>query len=90
MMFVSHLISGTLREHYSIENNEELCSFLKEMIKHNKIEIIQHGVSHDLIDGRGEFSKHIDGKSENINRTINETFTHYYRSLNNDNYDKEQ
>ena len=72
------------QEHYSIENNEELCSFLKEKIKHNKIEIIQHGVSHDLIDGRGEFGKQIDGKSENINRTINETFTHYYRSLNND------
>ena len=77
-----------LQKHYSIEDNEELCSFLKEMIKHNKIEIIQHGVSHDLIDGRGEFGKHIDGKSENINRTINETFTHYYRSLNNDNCDK--
>ncbi len=77
-----------LQKHYSIEDNGELCSFLKEMIKYNKIEIIQHGVSHDLIDGRGEFGKHIDGESENINRTINETFTHYYRSLNNDYCDK--
>ena len=71
-------------EHHSIENNEELCSFLKEKIRHNKIEIIQHGVTHDLIDGRGEFNHQIDGKSEDINRTIKDTFTHYYRSLNTD------
>ena len=71
-------------EHHSIENNEELCAFLKEKIRHNKIEIIQHGVTHDLIDGRGEFSQQIDGKSEDINRTIKDTFTHYYRSLNTD------
>jgi hypothetical protein len=69
-------------EHHSIENNEELCAFLKEKIRQNKIEIIQHGVTHDLIDGRGEFSQQIDVKSEDINRTIKDTFTHYYRSLN--------
>src|SRR4029079_12523161 len=72
------------REYYSIENNEELCTFLKEKIRHNKIEIIQHGVTHDLIDYRGEFSQQIDGKNEDINRTIKDTFTHYYRSLNTD------
>ena len=69
-------------EHYSIENNEELCTFLKEKIKYNKIEIIQHGVTHDLIDGRGEFSQQIDKeKSKNINKTIKDTFTLYYKSL---------
>jgi len=71
-------------EHHSIENNEELCTFLKEKIRHNKIEIVQHGVTHDLIDGRGEFSQQIDGKNEDINRTIKDTFTHYYRSLKTD------
>ena len=71
-------------EHHSIENNEELCTFLKEKIRHNKIEIVQHGVTHDLIDGRGEFSQQIDEKSKDINRTIKDTFTHYYRSLNTD------
>ncbi|WP_458720028.1 DUF2334 domain-containing protein [Candidatus Nitrosocosmicus sp. R] len=75
-------------EYHSIENNEELCTFLKEKIRHSKIEIIQHGVTHDLIDGRGEFSQQIDGKSEDINRTIKDTFTHYYRSLNTDGYEK--
>ena len=71
-------------KHHSIENNEGLCTFLKEKIRHNKIEIVQHGVTHDLIDGRGEFSQQIDGKNEDINRTIKDTFTHYYRSLNTD------
>jgi hypothetical protein len=33
-----------------------------------------------LIDGRGEFSKSLDGKNENINRIIN-IFNRYYRSL---------
>src|SRR4051812_36258506 len=42
------------QEYYSIEHNKELCLFLKEKINHNNIEIIQHGVSHALIDGRGE------------------------------------
>ena len=71
-------------EHHSIENNEGLCTFLKEKIRHNKIEIVQHGVTHDLIDGRGEFSQQIDEKNEDINRAIKDTFTHYYRSLNTD------
>ena len=45
------------QEYYSIKNNKELCSFLKNNINHNNIEIIQHGISHALIDGRGELSK---------------------------------
>ncbi|VFJ13463.1 hypothetical protein [Candidatus Nitrosocosmicus franklandus] len=71
------------QKHSSIENNEELCRFLKEKIKCNKIEIIQHGVTHDLIDGRGEFSYKIEEKKEEfVNRAIRETFTNYYNSLN--------
>jgi hypothetical protein len=73
------------REHHSIENNEELCTYLKGKIKYNNVEIIQHGVTHDLIDGRGEFSQQINGKSEDINRTIKDTITHYYRPLNTNN-----
>ncbi len=77
------------QKHQSIENNEELCTFLKEKIKYNKIEIIQHGVTHDLIDGRGEFSQQIDKKkSEDFNRTIKDTISHYYRSLNADRNEK--
>ena len=76
------------QEHYSIENNNELCSFLKEKINSNHVEIIQHGVSHSLTDGRGEFCGQIDGNNENINRTIKDTFTHYYSSLNNDTHKK--
>jgi hypothetical protein len=45
-------------------------------------------VSHNLIDYRGELCKQIDGTDENINRTIKDTFTHYYRSLNDDFYKK--
>lgn len=76
--------SRNCQKHFSIENNEELCAFLKEKIKYNKIEIIQHGVTHDLIDGRGEFSQQIDGKmAEGIERTIRNTITNYYKSLNN-------
>lgn len=69
-------------EHYSIENNKELCTFLKEKIKDKNIEIIQHGVTHDLIDCRGEFSQQIDRKYEDINTSIKDTYTRYYRSLN--------
>jgi hypothetical protein len=77
-----------IQEHYSIENNEELCKFLKRNIKYNKIEIIQHGVTHDLINGRGEFSQQIDGKSEDISRTIKDTCNRYYRSPNTGNIEK--
>jgi hypothetical protein len=59
MMFVYRLMQGT-QEYYSIKNNKEICSFLKNKINHNNIEIIQQGVSHALIAGRGEFSKNID------------------------------
>src|SRR6478735_496842 len=70
------------QEYYSVENNKEICSFLKDKINHNDIEIIQHGVSHALIDGRGEFSKNIDENRNNINSLIKDTFIHYCRSLN--------
>ena len=77
------------QEHHSIENNEELCTFLKQKIKYNNIEIIQHGVTHGLMDGRGEFSQHIDrAREEDISRTIRDTFTSYYKSLNTDDNEK--
>lgn len=46
-----------LQNCYSIEKNEELCVFLKEKIAKNHVEIIQHGLTHNLSNGRGEFSK---------------------------------
>jgi hypothetical protein len=65
------------QEYYSVENNKELCLFLKDQINHNHVEIIQHGVSHALIDGRGEFSRNIDGNGE-TDTIINDTYANYY------------
>ncbi|HET6589008.1 MAG TPA: DUF2334 domain-containing protein [Candidatus Nitrosocosmicus sp.] len=42
---------------YSIEKNEKLCSYLREKIAMNQVEIIQHGLTHKLSNGRGEFSE---------------------------------
>ncbi len=69
---------------YSLENNKDLCLFLKDKISHNHVEIIQHGVSHALIDGRGEFSRNIDGnyKTDTI---INDTYANYYGNDDDDN-----
>ena len=72
------------QEYHSVENNKELCLFLKDKINHSHVEIIQHGVSHALIDGRGEFSRNIDGNSDK-NTIINDTYAHYYNSYDNDN-----
>jgi hypothetical protein len=75
--------------YYSVENNKELCSFIKDKINHNHVEIIQHGVSHALIDGRGEFSVNIDGNSD-ANAVISDTHTQYHIAYDNnddnDNY----
>ena len=68
------------QEYYSIDNNKELFTLLKERIILKSYWNISHGVSR-LIDGRGEFSKSIDGNNENINKIINYTFTCYYWSL---------
>ncbi len=54
------------KEYYSIENNKELCLFLKDKINLNSVEILQHGVSHSLNDSRGEFGNKIDGNMNNI------------------------
>ena len=72
------------KEYHSVENNKELCLFLKDKINHSHVEIIQHGVSHALIDGRGEFSRNIDGNSDK-NTIINDTYAHYYNSYGNNN-----
>jgi hypothetical protein len=74
------------QEYHSVENNKELCLFLKDKIDHSHVEIIQHGVSHALIDGRGEFSRNIDGNSDK-NTIINDTYFHYYDSYDNDDND---
>ncbi len=68
------------QEYYSIDNNKELFTLLKERMVLKSYWNISDGVSR-LIDGRGEFSKSLDGKNENINRIINYTFNRYYRSL---------
>ena len=65
--------------YYAVENNRELCSFLKDKINHNHVEIIQHGVSHALIDGRGEFSGNIDGNSD-VKAIISDTHTQYHNA----------
>jgi uncharacterized protein DUF2334 len=67
-------------KYYSIENNKELCIFLKDKINHNFIEILQHGVSHALIDDRGEFSKKIDSNNRSLNNMINGIFHQYYKN----------
>ena len=72
------------KEYHSVENNKELCLFLKDKINHSHVEIIQHGVSHALIDGRGEFSRNIDGNSDK-NTIIEDTYAHYYNSYDKDN-----
>ncbi|MGN6347157.1 MAG: DUF2334 domain-containing protein, partial [Candidatus Nitrosocosmicus sp.] len=74
------------QEYYPIENNKELCLFLKDKVNLNQVEIIQHGISHALIDGRGEFGRIIEGNSD-MNTIINDTYRHYYNTHNkNDNY----
>ncbi len=40
---------------YSISRNEGLCVFLKDYIRKGLAEILQHGLSHSVIDDRGEF-----------------------------------
>jgi hypothetical protein len=68
------------QEYYSIDNNKELFTLLKERMVLKSYWNISDDVSR-LIDGRGEFSKFIDGNNENINRIINYIFTRYYRWL---------
>ena len=70
------------QEYFSIENNKELCLFLKDKVNLNQVEIIQHGVSHALIDGRGEFGRNIDGNSDR-NTIINDTYKRIYNYDNN-------
>lgn len=53
------------RKYFSLERNEQLCSYLREKIALGHIEILQHGVTHDLVKGRGEFS-HSFSKNKNI------------------------
>jgi len=50
--------------HFSVSENRGLVDYLKEKIRDNKVEVLQHGYSHDNIDGRGEFGSDLDKEKE--------------------------
>jgi Uncharacterized protein conserved in bacteria (DUF2334) len=50
---------------YSIADNEPLTEYIKTKVDQNVLEVIQHGLSHELIDGvRGEFGSNLGKKDE--------------------------
>jgi hypothetical protein len=52
---------------YPIANNEGLVKFLREKIRSQSIEILQHGFSHSILEGfRGEFGINISEHAANI------------------------
>ncbi|HEY6534208.1 MAG TPA: DUF2334 domain-containing protein [Candidatus Nitrosocosmicus sp.] len=67
-------------KYYSFEENKELCLFLQEKIKQNNIEIIQHGVSHIMLDGRGEYSLDVN-KYYEMNMIFNEIGNIYFKNF---------
>ncbi len=67
-------------KYYSLEENKELCLFLQEKIKQNNIEIIQHGVSHILFDGREEYSPNFN-KNNKTNAVFNEIGNNYFNNF---------
>lgn len=51
--------------HFSISDNEPLLHYLKDKIQNGRIEILQHGFSHDNSDdARGEFGRELDKNKE--------------------------
>src|SRR5262245_1794450 len=50
---------------YPIANNDELVRFLREKIQSQLIEILQHGLSHSILNFRGEFG--INNSEHNTN-----------------------
>jgi hypothetical protein len=51
---------------YSIEDNRALICYLKDKIRNQLVEVLQHGLSHDYVKGgRGEFGTHFS-KNEDI------------------------
>lgn len=43
------------KETFSIAENKELCFFLRKLRAEGKAEVMQHGLTHERIDGKGEF-----------------------------------
>jgi hypothetical protein len=57
--------SRTSGKYYSVADNETLTRYIREKINQNVVEVIQHGLSHELINGiRGEFGVNLDKKEE--------------------------
>lgn len=42
-------------ESFPIDTNEELCSFLRTLVTERKVHVMQHGLTHEKINGKGEF-----------------------------------
>lgn len=70
------------QNHYSIEDNTKLCTFLKEKIALKQIEIIQHGVSHGLNQERGEFGKKFNVNTKHSNKRTGNPYDTFDQYLN--------
>jgi hypothetical protein len=51
---------------YPVANNDKLVKFLREKIRSQLIEILQHGFSHSIFDFRGEFGINISEHGTNL------------------------
>jgi peptidoglycan/xylan/chitin deacetylase (PgdA/CDA1 family) len=50
---------------YSIADNESLIGYIRKKVDQNVVEVIQHGLSHEMVDGiRGEFGSNLGKKDE--------------------------
>lgn len=57
--------SRTSSRSYPITDNESLTRYIRKKIDQNVVEVIQHGLSHEMIDGvRGEFGGSLGKKNE--------------------------
>jgi hypothetical protein len=61
----------TSGRYYSVADNESLSRYIRKKIDQNVVEVIQHGLSHELVNGiRGEFGGNL-GKKEEIEKGRN-------------------
>jgi hypothetical protein len=50
---------------YSIADNESLTGYIRKKVDRNVVEVIQHGLSHEMVDGiRGEFGSNLSKRDE--------------------------
>jgi hypothetical protein len=57
--------------YYSIADNESLTGYIRKKVDQNVVEVIQHGLSHEKVDGiRGEFGGNL-GKKDEIEKGLN-------------------